>query len=196
VRPAPGSPAPAPPMTAPASWTARPADRFMLWALQTALHTLDPRIVPDGRWTATFRRRLRAIPAAQGLPNEGRAAQALWTKRDVQQGFWADPWADGGPTELDLVERVVGQATPRPPGGPMAAAQSPASVGLRAGPSKVEVCVHHRGAVGQPAAGVAVVLPPLPLPPLAADWPLFPGLARTAAVPVIQQALVAAAPGL
>ncbi len=194
ARPAPSSPAPAPPMTAAAPWTRRPQDRFQLWAVQTALHAIDPLVVPDGRWTATFRRRLRAIRVARGMSDQARVDQALWNHADVQAGFWSDPWADGGPTELDLVERIVGEPTPRP-GGPMAAAVSPASVALRAGPSKVEVCVHHRGAVGQPAAGVAVLLLTLPLPPDPADWPVLPGILLTAAAAAIEAAMAAAPAG-
>jgi hypothetical protein len=194
IRPAPGSAPPGAPMTAAAPWTARPVDRYQLWSLQTALHAIDPRIVPDGRWTGTFRRRLRTIRTARGMSDQARVDVGLWGHADVQAGFWADPWADGGPTELDLVERVVGQATPRP-GGPMAAAVSPASVAIRAGRARVEVCVHHRGAAALPAASVAVLLLTLPLPADPATWPLLPGIALTAVTPALQAAMAAVGAG-
>jgi len=72
----------------------------------------------------------------------------------VQAGDWADPWAPGGPTEADLIERVVGMLTPRPD----AAARSAASVALPAQPSKVEVCVHRRGITAAAGKDVAVLL--------------------------------------
>ncbi len=84
--------------------------------MQTALHHIDPLLVPDGRWTAMFRRRLRRIRTARGMSDQARVDAALWNHADVQAGFWADPWSDGGPTEADLVERVVGLPTPRPGG--------------------------------------------------------------------------------
>jgi len=109
VPPAPGLP-----------WNAAPPDRFWLWSIQTALRTLDPLIVPDGRWTAWWRFRLRAVRVALGIdaaPGQARVSAALWNHAQVQAGFWANPWADGGPTEADLIERVVGMPTPRV-GGP------------------------------------------------------------------------------
>ncbi len=195
VRPAPGAPPPAPPVapSSPLPWTARPADKWALWALQTSLHSIDPLLVPDGRWTATFRRRLRAIRTARGLSDLARVDLALWNHADVQAGFWADPWSDGGPTEADLVERVVGRATPRP-GGPMAAAVSPASIAVPAGPSKVEVCVHHRGAVALAPADVAVLLLTLPLPADPLTWSVLPGIVLTGAAAAIAAAMTAVGP--
>ena len=191
VRPAPGSAALAVPASLP--WTSRPADRFALWALQTALRTIDPRVVPDGRWTAMFRRRLRQIRSARGLSNQTRVDATLWNHADVQAGFWADPWAEGGPTEADLVERVVAMPTPRP-GGPSAATISPASVGVPAGPLKVDICVHHRGPSPADAATSSVLLLQLPLPADPAAWPLLPGIVLTAVAAAIEAAMQAAPP--
>lgn len=188
VRPAPGSAPLAPPATL--TWTARPVDRYALWALQTSLRTLDERVVPDGRWTAMFRRRLRQIRTARGLSDSARVDAALWNHADVQAGFWADPWAAGGPTESDLVERIIGQPTPRP-GGPMAATVSPASVALPAGPAKVEVCVHHRGPTTLAGSDVSVLLLRLPLPADPASWPLLPTGVLTALAPAIEAAMQA-----
>jgi hypothetical protein len=134
VPPAPGLP-----------WNAAPPDRFWLWSIQTALRTLDPLIVPDGRWTAWWRFRLRAVRVALGIdaaPGQARVSAALWNHAQVQAGFWANPWADGGPTEADLIERVVGMPTPRV-GGPATRATSPAAALRRL--YHVDVCLHHRG---------------------------------------------------
>lgn len=78
VRPVPHStPPPVPVGTpgAPFPWSAAgnpvaiPADPFALWALQTALHALDERVVPNGIWSPTFSRLLAAIRHQRGLPN-------------------------------------------------------------------------------------------------------------------------------
>jgi hypothetical protein len=164
VRPAPGAPHPAP---ASLPWTNanRPTDRFQLWTIQTALHAIDQRVVPDGRWTVWWQRRLRAIRTdpARGLSNQVRVDAALWNHASIQAGFWSDPWAPGGPTEADLVDRIVGMATPRT-GGVTARARQAASVALPAGPARVEVCVHRRGLDPARAGEVAVLLVLRPLP--------------------------------
>jgi hypothetical protein len=174
LRPAPrraGDPAVPPPADLP--WTAVPADRFALWSLQTSLRTIDPLVVADGRWTAWFRSRLRAIRVALGIDagpvGQLRVSAALWNNAQVQAGFWADPWADGGPTETDLVERVVGMATPRT-GGPNARASSPAGAAVLRRRYRIDVCVHHRGREPVAAAGLAVVLLRVQLPTDAATW--------------------------
>jgi hypothetical protein len=188
VRPAPGVPLPAPTTTLP--WTNVPADRFQLWALQTALHALDPRVVPDGRWTAWFRRRLRMIRTdpARGLSNQARVDAALWNHGTVQAGFWADPWAPGGPTEADLTERIVGMATPRPGPNVNARATSAASVALPASPARVDVCIHRRGLTEAAAGTVAVLLLRMPLPTGAAPAAGPHGWAATAALAFANQA--------
>ncbi len=153
-------------------WAGAPANRFWLWSLQTALRTIDPQIVPDARWTAWWRARLRAARVTLGLdaaPGQARVTTALWNHAQVQAGFWADPWADGGPTEADLVERVVGLTTNRA-GGPNAAATSPASLAVLRRPYRVDVCVHHRGRESLAPAGVAVTLLRLQLPANATAW--------------------------
>lgn len=154
-------------------WGGLPANRFWLWSLQTALRTIDPQIVPDGRWTAWWRARLRAARVTLGVdaaaPGQARVTAALWNNAQVQAGFWADPWADGGPTEVDLVERVVGLPTPRT-GGPNGAATSPASLAVMRRPYRVDVCLHYRGRLPLAAGSVAVILLRLQLPPNAAGW--------------------------
>jgi hypothetical protein len=172
VRPAPSSAPPPVPVArpgAPFPWHTgvTPADRFALWSLQTALHAGDERIVADGVWSAIFERRLAAFRAARGLTPAGAVVDAaLWNHADVQAGFWADPWAAGGPREADLIERIVGQLTPRPG----AAAIGGASVALRAGPSRVEVCVHRRGLDPAHAAEVGVLLLRRQVVEPVADW--------------------------
>jgi hypothetical protein len=166
LRPAPGAPLPAP---ASLPWVASPADRFELWAVQTALHGLDERIVPDGRWTAWFGRRVSAIRTARGLGAAARIDAALWNHADVQNAFWTDPWDAGGPGEADLVERIVGMPTPRP-GGVAARARSAASAALPAGFAQVDVAVHRRSITAAPAGDIAVLLLRLPLPGAAATW--------------------------
>jgi hypothetical protein len=199
VRPAPGSTPLAPPAAAPAGhsplpWTNLPDDRFALWALQTALHGLDPRVVPDGRWTVMLRRRIRALRESLGVNPAGDRVDAdLWNHPQVQAQFWADPWdVPGAPTEADLMERIVGMATPRP-GSPTGAAVSPASVALPAQRAKVEVCVHGRGLAAAAPSEVAVALLrfQLPVDPLMWGAPL---LATVSAVTSVLVPLMQAAP--
>jgi hypothetical protein len=180
LRPAPGGPGANQPPDLP--WTSLPVDRFWLWSLQTALHTIDPLIVPDGRWTAGWRARLRALRVTLGIdpaaPGRARVDAALWNNAQVQAGFWADPWADGGPTEADLVERIYGMATTRNnPGSGISArlpAISPASLAVLRRPYRVHVCLHHRGREPLLAQSAAVVLLRFPLPPNAATWAALP----------------------
>lgn len=188
VRPAPGSAALAAPGTLP--WTGPPADRFALWAVQTALHTLDPLLVADGRWTAMFAARLRQVRQRLALSNAARVDADLWNHAQVQAGFWADPWAEGGPTEADLVERWVGMATPRP-GLPSAAAVSPASLGVRPERAMVELCLHHRGDP-LPASEAACLLLKFPLPDVAATWGALPTAPLLAVLPAVRAAMRAA----
>ena len=187
LRPAPGTPYPLP---ASLDWNEHspPADRFELWALQTAMHSVDDRVVPNGRWNPHFRRRVRELRAANGLtrPDLARVDAALWNLLAIQTGFWADPWAPGGPTEADLLERIVGMATPRA-GGVTTGAQSAASVALPAGAARVDVAVHRRALVEASPSDVSVLLLRLPLPtgsapsPGPPDWaaivpPALPGV--------------------
>ncbi|CCK31821.1 hypothetical protein BN159_7442 [Streptomyces davaonensis JCM 4913] len=169
-------------------WTTPPANRFWLWSLQTALRAVDPLIVPDGRWTAWWRSRLRGVRVTLGLdpaPGQTRVDNALWNHPQVQAAFWTDPWAAAEPTEHDLIERVVGQPTPRV-GPPTAKATSPASAAALRRPYRVDVCLHHRGREEVRAATAAVTLLRLPLPAAPAAWaglapPAFPaGPALTA----------------
>ena len=180
LRPAPGA-APPPPVTLP--WTTAPADRYQLWSIQTALHALDPKVVPDGRWTRWFGRRVAKIRKARGLSETATVDSALWTHVDLAARFWSDPWAAGGPTEADLVERIVGMATPRT-GGVAARAVSAASVAIPARLALVDVCVHRRGVDPAAAGDVAVLLLRLPLPTGAPPAPGPPTWAATAALAV------------
>ena len=196
LRPAPGTP-----FLAPASldWNefSPPADRFELWALQTAMHAIDDRVVPNGRWNLQFRRRLRELRAANGLlPDRPRVDAALWNLLAVQAGLWADPWAAGGPTEADLLERIVGMATPRA-GGVTTGAESAASVALPAGAARVDVAVHRRALVEAPASDVSVLLLRLPLPTGVAPNPGPPDWAATPdpALPGVEAAMEAVGPG-
>jgi hypothetical protein len=163
----------------------QPADRFWLWSLQTALRTIDPLIVPDGRWTAAFRPRLAALRAGLLLPNAVLVNAALWNHAQVQAGFWADPWADGGPTEADLIERFVGTATPRV-GGVNSRATSPASLAVLRRRYRVDVCVHHRGREPlMPPVPALVILLQLPLPANAAAWAALPPIVLPPAGPLL-----------
>jgi hypothetical protein len=168
-----------PPPTLP--WTSLPADRFWLWSLQTAIRALPPAafpdaplIVADGRWTAWWVQRLRRIRVALGLanvaqPRQVRVDAALWNDARVQVGFWAPPWAAAEPTEADLIERVVGIATPRATSVNRAAVRS-ASVAVLRRRYAVEVCVHHRGLAPAGGGDVAVTLLRTTLPGSAAAW--------------------------
>ncbi len=194
LRPTPVSVAPGA-VAAPADlpWTGQPSDRFALWSVQTAIRALDPavfpdapHVVPDGRWTPWWVRRLRAVRTVMGLPNpgpvtRGRVDAALWNDARVQAAMWAVPWADGGPTEADLLERVVGMATPRT-GGPSAGAVRSAAAAATRRRWQVDVCVHHRGLTAAAAADTAVVLLRTVLPGTAGAWatvaaPAIAGLA-------------------
>ncbi|WP_460458413.1 hypothetical protein [Angustibacter peucedani] len=162
-------------------WTGQPDDRFALWSLQTAVRALDPtvfpdapHVVPDGRWSDWWIRRLRTIRTTMGLANPAAATQVtvdagLWNDARVQAAMWAVPWADGGPNEADLLERVVGMATPRP-GGPSAAAVRTASGAVSRGRWQVDVCVHHRGLAAAAASDTAVVLLRTVMPGTPGDW--------------------------
>jgi len=179
VRPAPGSASHPVPATLP--WTHRPANKYDLWALQTALHAVDSLFVPDGRWTATFARRLRQFRHDHGLSNMAVVDAELWGNNLVTAGFWADPWASRSPTEADMVERVVHRPTPRPRVGTTPEVDAPtaaaASCALPAGPTGVEVCVHRRGLAPLGAGEVTVLLLRLQLPAAPATWSGLPALA-------------------
>ena len=179
VRPAPGSPA----FPAPASlpWTRKPADKYALWALQTALHAVDPLIVPDGRWTALFGRRLRALRRANGLSDIAVVDAALWNHAAIAAGWWADPWDGPAPSEADLVERIVHRTTARPVVGTEPEVDAPtvsaASCAVPAGPLAVEVCVHRRALQPLGPDGLTVLLLRTQLDPNAANWAGMPALA-------------------
>lgn len=183
-RPAPVSAAPgAVPLPPGLPWTGAPPDRFWLWSLQTALRALPagtfpdaPLVVPDGRWTPWWVQRLRAIRAAftpalpnPAVPTRGQVDAALWNLPQVQALFWTPPWTTPEPTEADLVERVLGMATPRA-GSINAAAVGAASTAVLRRRYLVDVCVHHRGRLPAPAAAVAVVLLRTALPVSAPAW--------------------------
>ena len=176
-------------------WANLPTDRFWLWSVQTALRTIDPLIVADGRWTAGFRARLQAARVTLGIdaaPGQQRVTATLWNNAQVQAGFWADPWEAGGPTEADLIERVYGQTTPRV-GGPASAATSPASLAVMRRPYKIDVCLHHRGRLPLAASGALVILLRFQLPAAAATWAALPTIALPAdpALTALRAALTA-----
>ena len=179
VRPAPGSPL----FPAPASlpWTRKPADKYALWALQTALHAVDPLIVPDGRWTAVFGRRLRALRRANGLSDTAVVDAALWNHAVIAAGWWADPWDGPAPSEADLVERIVHRTTARPVIGTGPEVDAPtvsaASCAAPACPLAVEVCVHRRALLPLGPDGLTVLLLRTALDPSAANWAGMPPLA-------------------
>jgi len=179
VHPAPGSPL----FPAPASlpWTRRPADRYALWAFQTALHNLDPLIVPDGRWTALFGRRLTALRRAQGLNDRAVVDVALWNHAAIAAAWWANPWDGPAPSEADLVERIVHRTTARPVVGAAPEVDAPtvsaASCAVPAGTLAVEVCVHRRALQPLQPDGLAVLLLRTQLDPNAATWAGMPALA-------------------
>ena len=180
VRPVPGSPA----FPAPASlpWTRKPADRYALWALQTALHAYDPLIVPDGRWTALFGRRLSALRQDIGLVDHRAVVDAaLWNHAAIAAGWWANPWDGRAPSEADLVERIVHRTTARPVVGAQPEVDAPtvsaASCAVPAGPLAVEVCVHRRALQPLGRDGLTVLLLRTQLDPNAATWAGMPALA-------------------
>ena len=179
VRPAPGSPL----FPAPASlpWTRRPADKYALWALQTALHAVDPLIVPDGRWTAAFGRRLRALRRANGLSDRAVVDADLWNHAAIAAGWWANAWDGPAPSEADLVERIVHRTTGRPVVGTGPEVDVPtvsaASCAVPAGALAVEVCVHRRALLPLGPDGLTVLLLRTGLDSDAANWAGMPALA-------------------
>ena len=172
VHPAPGSP----PLQAPATlpWSRRPADRYALWALQTALHAVDPLIVPDGRWTALFGLRLRALRRANGLSDTAVVDAALWNHAAIAAGWWANPWDGTAPSEADLVERIVHRTTARPVVGTGPEVDAPtvsaASCAVPPGLLAVEVCVHSRALQPLGPDGLTVLLLRTQLDLNAATW--------------------------
>jgi hypothetical protein len=179
VHPAPGSPLFPAPVSLP--WTRRPADKYALWALQTALHKLDPLIVPDGRWTALFGRRLAALRKKHGLSEKAVVDARLWNHADIAAAWWANPWDGPAPSEADLVERIVHRTTARPVVGPGPEPDVPtvsaASCAVPAGTLAVEVCVHRRALQPLGPDGLTVLLLRTQLDPDAAAWAGMPALA-------------------
>jgi hypothetical protein len=178
VRPAPGSPALAAPASLP--WTRRPADRNALWALQTALHAVDPLIVPDGRWTAVFTRRLRALRRANGLSDATVVDAALWNHAAIAAGWWASPWDGPAPSEADLVERIVHRTTARPVAGATPEVDAPTvsatSCAVPAGLLAVDVCVHRRALQPLGPDGLTVLLLRTQFDPSTVSWAGLPAL--------------------
>jgi hypothetical protein len=179
-RPAPVSVAPGTvPVPPGLPWSTQPADRFWLWSLQTALRALPagqfpdaPLIVPDGRWTPWFGQRLRKLRAGFAPPladSRGIVDAELWKRGPVQAGFWTPPWSTLEPAEADLVERVLGMATPRA-GSVNGMAMLAASTGVLQRRHQVDVCVHHRGRLPAEPGDVAVVLLRTLLPAAPAQW--------------------------
>jgi hypothetical protein len=164
--------------------TNQPVDRFWLWSLQTALRTIDPLVIPDGRWTRAWRARLAAIRVGLGLSNAALVNATLWNNAQVQAGFWANPFADGGPTEADLIERIVGAVTRRV-GGVNSRATSPASLAVLRRRYHVDVCLHHRGREPLAPASALVILLQLALPANAAIWGTQPLIVLPAAGPLL-----------
>jgi hypothetical protein len=180
VRPVLGSPAFPAPLSLP--WTRKPADRYALWALQTALHAFDPLIVPDGRWTALFGRRLSALRQDIGLVDHRAVVDAaLWIHPAIAAGWWANPWDGLAPSEADLAERIVHRTTARPTVGAQPEVEAPtvsaASCAVPAGPLAVEVCVHRRALQPLGRDGLTVLLLRTQLDPNAANWAGMPALA-------------------
>ena len=123
-----------------------------------------------------FVQRLRAIRAAfvPALPNpplvaNGVVDAGLWNDVGVQAGFWTPPWSTPEPSEADLLERVLGMATPRTVSVDAAAVRS-ASTAVLNRRYVVDVCVHHRGRVPAAPGDVAVVLLRTVLPGTAPAW--------------------------
>ena len=170
VRPAPG--APTRPVQATFPWRrltgfADRERRWLLWIFQVALRHLDPAdplVRPDGTWTEAFDERVKARRAALHLPNPADPVldAALWTAALAPPNLYADPW-DGEPTEADLQELVVDRPAP-----------GLESVGIIAGPNRVDVLVHHRHGRAAPPGEVYVTLVSAQLPAIAADWPAVP----------------------
>ena len=110
--------------------------------------TGDPRIVANGIWDVYFSEVLRdhgaptlAVPP-KGPPNPmpalnvARINAAFWDQHMQPPHSTREPWGTGTPTEADLYE-----LTPEIPEGDAGRT----SFGLRRGPLKVDIVVHHRG---------------------------------------------------
>jgi hypothetical protein len=129
-------------------WSGSSPDRYGLWVFQTALHGKPDLLCrPDAQWTPLFDTRLRA---ATGGNN--RITQVVWNTI-VGSGTsfpnaFADPWNTTSPTEADLIELIADLPAPG----------SPASVGMRPVPAKVDVLVHHRHLTPAAATDVKVTL--------------------------------------
>jgi len=154
VRNAPGTTVPAPgratlPMSAQptGSSVSQRLAIHELWVLQTAMHSRDPLVRPDGQWSPGFVSRLLAAGAPTTAPNQPRITLPFWTAQLAAGTPYADPWDTPAPAEADLMELIVDRPV----------ASGPAVTGLVAGPSRVNVLVHRRSAP-DPAAEVPWVL--------------------------------------
>ncbi len=124
----------------------------------------------------------RRFASGLDMSNAALVNATLWNHAQVQAGFWADPWADGGPTEADLIERIVGAATPRV-GGVNSSATSPASLAVLRRQYRVDVCLHHRGREPVAPASALVILLQIALPANPAVWGTQPLIVLPAAGP-------------
>ena len=118
-----------------------------LWILQTAMHSHDPLVRPNGQWSPGFVSRLRAAGAPTTASNQPRITMPFWTAQLAAGTPYANPWDTPAPTEADLMELIVDRPV----------ATGSAASGLVAGPARVDVLVHRRSAP-DPAAEVPWVL--------------------------------------
>ena len=117
---------------------ARPYD---VWTFQTAFRFFDPACRPNGIWSTTFDRAVRAFRGGLAGIDEN-----TWSAVVTQGRVWQDPWGGQFPTELDLAELLMGPDGETPP-------QKADTRRLR-----VEVLVHHRGAQPLAPADASVLL--------------------------------------
>jgi hypothetical protein len=155
VRPAPLDPfdlppdPPTPPMAPAFPWTsATVLLPHLLWAFQTALHSRDPVVVPNGRWTPLFEARLVADNPAVG----NRITEARWRSTVNEFTAFNAPWDGPEPTEADLAERVVERTILVGPG------VTQRFVWGERIRYRVDVLVHRRDLRPAPAADVRVAL--------------------------------------
>lgn len=134
-------------------WRNRAPDEFDLWVFQTALHSQQPLVIPNGRWTPGFGAALRAFRVANGRSNQAVVDGSLWDLVVTDDNF-GNPWGDDEPTEADLHELIVERRE---------AAGAGEYVLTTPGRHEVHVCVHHAHTRPLAAADVSVVVLRRPL---------------------------------
>ena len=127
-------------------------DSSSVWAFSTALHRVDPAVRATDQVDDQLRAAIDRFRAANALAGAaGTIDQPLWNAVVTPAATFTDPWSFPAPvgeaTEADLDELVFPHRA-RPPLGDS----------LDAGPTRIDVLVHHRHPVPVAGADVSVTV--------------------------------------